>query len=306
MTEKQTMVLLRYERYLKTKGYESYLRYVWSVEDFFDYLAMINCEYDGVNIKMADDYRSYLVTEDNLARGTVNNKLNRVRNFYRFLVKKDYVFKNPFKTIKNIKTGFSLPKSILSVEDMGKLLDNFAIHRDYDLMLKSVAELLYGSGLRISEAARLCLEDIDFENCSFWITQSKNQGKRKKVLCNHHSLNVLKQYLKYTRPKLLNPIELKTGFIYPQINVASFALALNDKLKRECQRQGLKVITSHGFRHSVATHLLRSGAGIREVQAFLGHANITNTEIYTHVVKDDLKKVINQHHPRQLEVKDEV
>jgi site-specific recombinase XerD len=186
---------------------------------------------------------------------------------------------------------------------MGKLLDNFSIKSDHDLMLKSTAEIMYGSGIRINEAVSLKLESIDFEKQAITIIQSKTNSKVKerKVITNEAALNTLKEYLRYSRTKLLKDDELKENYIYPQVKVASFVVSLNHKLKNECKRLGLKVITSHGFRHSVATHILRSGAGIKEVQEFLGHKRITNTEIYTHILKDDLKKVVEKFHPRSEE-----
>jgi integrase/recombinase XerD len=302
MTEKQESILNEYKSHIELKGFkvESVYRYILSIKEYFEYLQLNNIEYDKVSLKHAEDYRTYLVTTKTVSRGSINNALNRVRSFYRFLVLKSYCFKNPFSQLKGLFVGLSIPKNILAVSDMGKLLDNFSIKSDHDLMLKSIAEIMYGSGIRINEAVTLKLESIDFDKKTITITQSKSKEtiKQRKVITNENAINVLKEYLKFSRKKLLKENELSEGFIYPQVKTGSFAVSLNHKLKNECERLRLKVITSHGFRHSVATHILRSGAGIKEVQEFLGHKKITNTEIYTHVLKDDLKKIVQKFHPR--------
>jgi integrase/recombinase XerD len=300
MKEKRESIIQRYKDYLKLKNYteESIYRYILNLEDYFKYLDLVNTEYDRATFKIAEDYRGYLVADKKISRGTINNRLNRVRCFYRFLVLKEEMAKNPFKDVKSLRMGFILPKSILSVSDMGMLLDNFSIKNEHDLLLKSVAEIMYGSGLRINEAVRLKDSNIDYEKESIIINESKTGNGERKVITNRNALNVLKMYLRHSREKVMNQKEMEEGYIYPQVKVGSYVVSLNRKLKAECERLGLKVITSHGFRHSVATHIFKSGAGIKEVQEFLGHKKIGNTEIYTHVLKDDLKKVINKYHPR--------
>ncbi|MBN2546068.1 MAG: tyrosine-type recombinase/integrase [Spirochaetes bacterium] len=300
MTEKEVNILNEFNKYMSLKGYvpESVYRYISTLKEYFEYLSLINTCYDKVNLKIALDYRGYLVNEKNISRATVNNRLNRIRCFYRFLVLNSHIYKNPFGFVKGLRLGNNIPKNILSVDDMGKLLDNFSIKSDHDLMLKSIAEVMYGSGLRINEVVRLKLDDVDYEKLTITIVQSKSDGKQRKVITNSNALKVLNEYMKYSRGKLLTGSEIEQGFIYPQVKASSFVVSLNRKLKNECERMGLKVITSHGFRHSIATHVFKSGAGIKEVQEFLGHKKITNTEIYTHVLKDELKNVVNKYHPR--------
>ena len=302
MTDKQNAILTEYKTHLELKGFkeESVYRYILSIKEYFEYLELNNLDYDKITLNHAEDYRTYLVTTKTVSRGSINNILNRARSFYRFLVLKSYSFKNPFAQLKGLFVGLYIPKNILAVSDMGKLLDNFSIKSDHDLMLKSIAEIMYGSGIRINEAVTLKLDAIDFEKHTITITQSKTKAKirQRKVITNEAALKALKEYLKFSRVKLLKDHELADRYIYPQVKVDSFVVSLNRKLKKECERLSLKVITSHGFRHSIATHVFKSGAGIREVQEFLGHKKITSTEIYTHVLKDELKKVVETCHPR--------
>jgi len=303
MTAKQENILKEYRRYLELKSIKTANQYISSVKEYFNYLnENVEKEFDEISRSIGDDYRTYLVTAEVVfSRLTINNKLNRLNSFYHFLLKKRYIYSNPFYKLDRLKTGKTIPKNILSVNDMARLLDNFSILKPDDIMLKSIIEILYGSGLRISEVVNLKLKDIDFESGYLYITEGKNNGKRRKVVAGEVSLKSLKQYLRY-----LNESCISYGdFVYPRKCSTTIMCQLNAKLRRECKRLNLKTITTHSFRHSVATHILRKGANIREVQEFLGHKRITTTEIYTRVVKEDLKNVIGKYHPRELEEQDE-
>jgi integrase/recombinase XerD len=165
-------------------------------------------------------------------------------------------------------------------------------------MMKSIIELLYGSSLRISEAEGLKLDDISFDTGSILVTDFKNDGRQWKAPASEASLRYLKVYLKQAREVLLTDEELAADYLYPQKGKTAIRCMLNNKLKRECRRLGLKPITTHSFRHSSATHMLRSGAGIRQVQCMLGHSRINTTQRYTRVIKEDLKTVMDRFHPR--------
>lgn len=297
-SEKQ--ILADFKRYLKLKSIRTSNYYIVSVVEFFTFLHDKGIRYNEVNTGIGDEYRAYLLTKERaISRGTINNKINRLRTFYEFLTIKRLIHANPFKQTGSLHTGKTIPKHILSVEDMGRLLDNFGIQRFNDIMMKSIIEFLYGSSMRISEAAALKIADIDFEGGFILVTNFKEDGKKWRSPATEVSLRVVKSYMNKARYTLLTPAELKAGYLYPQKKEPTIRCMLNAKLKRECRRLGLKTITSHSFRHSSATHMLRSGAGLREVQALLGHERIRSTERYTRVVKEDLKKVVKTCHPRE-------
>lgn len=292
-------IIIEFTRYLKLKSISTYKSYIKDLKDFFQFKG--DLFYYQADIKLCEEYRAYLLTGDkNLSKGTINNKITRVKSFYEFLFRKKIIYENPFNYLPGLKTGKSIPKNILSIDDMGKLLDSFSLRNHNDIMMKSLIEFLYGSSMRISEVCALKLDDVDFESGIIIVTDFKNDARQWKCPATEVSLKVLKKYLKTSRDKLISPEDKKNGYIYPQKSKTAIRCMLNAKLARECRRLGLKKITSHSFRHSSATHMLISGAGIRQVQAMLGHDKITSTERYTRIVKEDLKLVIENCHPREI------
>jgi site-specific recombinase XerD len=299
-------ILNDYRRYLHLKDISSYEDYISSIKEYLSFLAATGIKYTEVNAFTGDEYRAYLLTgEQNLSRGTINNKLNRLRSFYRFLFKKRIIPANPFSHLECLRTGTTISKNILSVEDMGKLLDGFSIMSLSDWMLKSVLEFLYGSSMRISEAEALKLSDIDFDTGMIIVTNFKDHGRKWKCPATEVALRTARKYMKTAREKLLKTADLENGYLYPRHKgKTSIRCMLNAKLKSECRRLGLKPVTSHAFRHSSATHMLKAGAGIREVQMMLGHRKITSTQTYLRIVKEDLKTVLSTYHPRERLARD--
>jgi site-specific recombinase XerD len=298
----ETELLADFERYLTLRGVRTHMRYVKYVKDFLSYVHELGLDAIRARPETIDEYRALLLTGNKgNARGTINNRLNRIKGFYRFLLKKRIVASSPFDAYyRGLKRGTIIPKNILGVEEVGKLLDNFAVKTDIDLMAKSMIELLYGSALRISEVGALRLGDIDFERCVICITDKKGGGDRRKLPASEASMKTVETYIRHSRAKLTSEEEREGGYLYPQRKDGANKVMLNAKLRKECARLGLKKITTHCFRHSAATHMLRAGAGLREIQAFLGHSRIATTEIYTHVVKEDLKNVVAKFHPREI------
>jgi site-specific recombinase XerD len=295
-------LLADFERYLKLRSIKTYERSLKYVKDFLAYALDFGIDAKGVRSQTVEEYRVLLLTrKEGCARGTINNRLNRIKSFYRFLVKKGIVACSPFDAYyRGLKRGMIIPKNILGVEEMGKLLDNFAVKTDIDVMAKSMVELLYGSALRVSDVGPLREEDIDFERNTVFITDAK-EGVRRKLPATEVSMKTLKAYIARSRDRLTSERERSERYIYPQRKEGANKTMLNMKLKKECARLGLKVVSTHCFRHSAATHMLRAGAGLRAIQAFLGHIRIATTEMYTHVVKEDLKAMVAKYHPRERE-----
>ncbi len=292
-------LLEEYEKSLKVREVRSYQSYLVTVKEFL--LFVIEEQQDPLYLPLeyGDEYRSYLLhKEPPLSRNTINNKLNKVKNFYHHLLKRGRILFDPFEDTKGLKGGVCLPKNILSVDDVGILLSEFAIRTETDWLYLVLSELLYGSALRISEVVSLKLSDIDYSTRMLDIWDYKNQ-KARNVPASEVALRRLKYYCTHFRTNILTEKDIADGYLFPQKGFTTHRGHLNRKLKDECRRLGLPLITSHSFRHCAATHMLKKGAGIREVQAFLGHRKISSTQIYTRIITEDLKELVTTYHPRE-------
>lgn len=285
-------LLQRFSLYLELKGVRSHYEFIPEIKAFFKYLNDLDIDILRVTIKHFEDYRNFLL-DNKLCHSTINNKINKLRSFYSFLEKKEYIFISPLRDFKGLKQSKTLPKNILTLEEMEKLLNNLPQRTVNDFMLIAIIEVLYGSAIRISEADILKVSDVNYLDGTITITEVKKGGTRRVVPATSASLRAIDSYLDASN-------RYKEEYVFPQGEKTTLRGFINRRLKEECNKNGLKILTSHSFRHSAATSMLRAGAGIREVQAFLGHESILSTEKYTRVLKEDLKKVVSEHHPREI------
>ena len=191
-------ILKAFVKHLHVKNITSYDRYYKYVKSFLEYLTSLDIDYTTMKPHVIDDYRAFLLSQNaGCARGTVNNRLTRIKSFYQFLIKKQIIVYNPFAQYKGLRRGTIIPKNILSIEDMGKLLDNFSARTDLDVMMYSMVELLYGSSLRISEVSNIKMEDIDFDGGYVYIINFKNNEERLRFPLSEVSIKAIKKYIKY-------------------------------------------------------------------------------------------------------------
>jgi site-specific recombinase XerD len=292
-------VLSGFTKYLCAKGIKTLGAYLSSVRDASKYALERGSDLVQLDSWALEEYRAILM--DKLKRPSVNNRMNRIKCFFRYALREGLTAVNPFETYKGLETGRSLPRNILSVPQMGELLDGFPMLTDADILTRTLAELMYGAALRISEAGALKLEDVLWEREALMITQLKSNNGRRMVYVGSAGLNVLCQYLGTSWTAVVDESSRSLGFIFPQGCESRLHCLVNARLKVACVKKGLPVLTSHSFRHSCATHMLSAGAGIRQIQAMLGHKKISSTQCYTHVLKEDLKRVIEQFHPREAQ-----
>lgn len=287
----KNLLLDRFEKYLKLKGIRSYKDYIRQIEEFFIYLDSRDIDFYTFNINQGERYINHLL-DKKICLSTINNKLNKVKAFYSFLDKKEFILSNRILELKGLKQSKTIPKNILETEDMGKLLNNLTCSKEKDYMLVAIIELLYGSAIRISEVVGLKCDDINYREGTIVITEEKKGGTRRVVPATDKSLNSVYNYLKISN-------RFDKEYVFPRQSKTTIRAFVNRRLKLECAKHGFNDLTTHSFRHSAATSMLRSGAGIREVQAFLGHESILSTEKYTRVIKEDLKRVVRECHPRE-------
>ena len=247
-------------------------------------------------------------TEPNTAHGRYFTYLTAASSFLDFLSVRSLVYSNPFKEIRFIKSEKTLPPVILKEKQMSMLLLYFAEYwKRTNLKSKIKAyrmhvltELLYSTGLRITEAANLRISDIDFDSATIRVREGKG-GYSRIVVLNDYVRDVLSLYVNEIRdliqsswhdPKLL----FGTGW-------ERFGKWANETLREATEELSLPPVTCHGFRHALGFHLLRSGCPLRSIQSILGHKRIKNTEIYTKVEKEDLKKGSGPVSSKTVEVK---
>lgn len=249
------------------------------------------------------DIKQYIVfmQKFNYSKTTTSRKIASLRTFFNYLYREKITDLNPVKGIHSPKKTKSLPK-FLTEEETEKILNGIKCDTPPRYRNKVILELLYCSGMRISELSGLNFSDLNIENNE--IRVFGKGSKERIVLISERVKNYLKTYIKSVRP-LLNtdgpqkseinedsPLFInKTGFrLQPQ----SIRVAIKDTVE---MLNIPKNVTPHVFRHSFATKLLNHGADLRVVQELLGHASISNTQIYTHVTTERLKQAYNESHP---------
>lgn len=224
---------------------------------------------------------------------TVARRLAALRSFYRFLTREGRVPADPTEDVAAPKRGERLPK-VLSVEEVVRLLEQPDPSTPEGLRDRAALELLYSSGLRVSELVGLDVGDVDLEA---ELVRVVGKGNRERVVpLGTHAVRALETYLKLGRPHLARSAgPLFVGRAGRRLS-RQWVWAL---LRRYARAAGItRRVTPHVLRHSFATHLLEGGADLRSVQELLGHANIATTQVYTHLSRPHLREVFDRSHPR--------
>ena len=238
-------------------------------------------------------YISYLFSQ-NLKSTSVNRKISSLKTFFNFLLKKKLIDVNPFADQIMPKKPISLPKSI-SEDDVVKLLDAPKPDSLIGLRDKAMLELLYASGVRISELVNIKFSDLDLERN---IIKVFGKGSKERLVpFGEDAAQCISAYID-ERKKNKDIASIKYIFLNNRGSKIS-RHAFWHRLKEYCLEIGLKRdISPHTLRHAFATHLLNRGADLRSVQVLLGHSDLSTTQIYTHIAKQRLSELVKKHHPR--------
>ena len=288
------------------------------IEDFIDYLVLerklsINTkesyqfdlkefnkyfkDYKINNLNEQDllEYLKYLKEEKILNERSIERHLTTIRSFYKYLMKNKIIDNDITVNIDNLKLGKYLPNT-LTTEEIDLLMD-FPLNTPFDFRTKAMLELMYGSGLRVSELVNLTLSDIDLYNCTILIHGKGN--KERIVPLGEYAKSYLEKYLEI-RSEL---IKKKNGY-YNELFLNNHGKPItrngfNFLLNRLLKDKGInKNITPHTLRHSFATHMLDNGADLRTIQELLGHSDVVTTRIYTHVSKKQIQKNYDKYQTR--------
>ena len=273
------------------KGYTENTRisYQFELEKFAIFLIkkQLNLNLDSRHIE------EYIHTLQGESTKSISHNISCLRSFYKFLLINHYVKENPLEEIPIPKQPKKLPK-VLSIEEIDKLLD-ISIKDAFSARNKAILELMYASGLRVSEIVNLKVGDIDFEMS---IVRTMGKGSKERIVpIGDYALNALYMYLYHYRGELL----IKGWNDYLFINNHGTGLTRQAVFKMiQTLAKEKKIQTSfspHTLRHSFATHLLQNGANLREIQEMLGHSSLSTTQIYTHVSNERLKADYKTFHP---------
>lgn len=282
---------LRVERGLAANTVEAYGR---DVRGFLDFLADRRMGPEEVGHRELLQYLQELYQR--LSPRSVARKTVSVRAFYRYLILDGYLNNDPTETLEAPRTLQSLPK-YLSQEEVERLLQLPDVTTPHGLRDRTMLEVLYASGLRVSELVRLRLENVNFEVGFVRIVGKGN--KERIVPLGETARDWIRRYLTEAYPKFQPKAAGSRALFLSQkggsMSRQNFWMIV-EKLGR---RMGLnRRLSPHVLRHSFATHLLENGADLRAVQMMLGHADISTTQIYTHVTRERMKKIYDQLHPR--------
>ncbi len=230
-----------------------------------------------------------------LSPASVNRKLAAIRGFYRYLLREARVEENPLARVETARTWMRLPGA-LSRDEMESLLAQPAEASPSGIRDRAILELLYATGIRVSELATLTLNRLN-RQMGFLVAVGKGR-KERIVPVGQSALGWLGRYIEQARPVFLKK-KTSNALFLNRSGEGFTRQGLWKLIKKYAKMAGLeRKVHPHTFRHSFATHLLEGGADLRSVQIMLGHADISTTQIYTHVSRERLKEVHKRFHPR--------
>jgi integrase/recombinase XerD len=296
-SNKQLKLLQDFQEYLSVeKGLSenSIYSYRYDLNKFANYLE--KSQIDILEVQ-SQDIAKFLAEEKGrkISSKTLAREVVAIRQFYKYLREEHRLSHNPTDKIGTPEVMRALP-DYLTIDEIEELFNSIRTDNIYELRDKCIFELLYSSGLRISEACNLKLSDLDMN--SMMLTVEGKGGRERLVPFGEKALNILKEYLTKSRPEILKSRQCEYLFVSKKgsyINRKSVWRLLNLYLKRTTIK---KKVTPHTLRHSFATHLIENHADLKAVQELLGHIDISTTQIYTHMANKTLKEVHKKHHPR--------
>jgi integrase/recombinase XerD len=299
----------RFIRYLKKeRGYSK-----WTVTSYKDGLDFFLSWCRVLELSLAvqitkdvlENYRLYILgyrksSGEKLCTATINTRISRLRSFFSWLNKKNYILYNPAESLKLLKKERRLPRYILTKDEADIVMRAPNIDRPLGIRDRAILEVFYSTGIRKSELLNLKVYHIDFNKQTVIVRKGK-YSKDRIIPIGGRALYWVKKYLDFVRPSLIKTIDENHLFL------DSYGRAINRNLLgalvfNYIKNAGIgKKGACHIFRHSMATHMLEGGADVRYVQQMLGHAHIETTQIYTHVSIGKLKEVHERTMPSKVE-----
>jgi integrase/recombinase XerD len=265
------------------KAYEA------DISSFFQWLDNEDLKYKNLQEDHINQYISFLF-QRKMRSSSVNRKISSIKSFYIFLVKRNFVKNSPLNDLFTPKQEKYLPES-MSEAEVDKLLNSPDVSNKIENRDKAMIEMLYATGMRISELVNLKITDVDMKRC---VVKVFGKGSKERLVpFGETALDSLRSYLNEREQSSSKEIFLSNR------GKKMTRVAFWQRVKVYLIRENLKnSISPHTLRHAFATHLLNRGADLRSVQLLLGHSDLSTTQIYTHIAKQRLSDVLKKHHPR--------
>ena len=292
--EKEINNFIEYLKYQRNYSDFTCNNYKKDLNEYNSFILSNKINYKNMDYNEAKEYVIYL-NKKNDAKSTISRKLSSLRTFYKYLVLNNKVESNPFLLVSSPKKEKRIPKFI-NYNNMEEILNVPNIKTKEGQRERVILEVLYASGVRVSELVNIKLKDIDFSNKNILIFGKGS--KERLVSFGDYALEYINLYLKEGRNLLLDGVQsdyLIVGKKSEKLTTRRVEQIVDDIIKRTSIKLN---ITPHMFRHTFATHLLDNGCDLLVVQELLGHASLSSTEIYTHVSNEHLREVYLKCHPR--------
>jgi len=284
---------LQFEKRVSLNTLRSY------TNDLNQFILFVNTYFELIQIEKADEIviRAWVVSlmEKDLSSISVNRKISTLKTFYKYLLRENVILSNPMDKVISPKMIKKLP---LFVEEnqVNRLLDDFYFGNDFSgVRDRTIIEMFYNTGIRLSELIGLELNDVDLRSCTIKVLGKRN---KERILPLHLTfIKSLKEYLSLKEQKFIN-IENNYFFLTDKGN------KMYEKFVYNIVHKYLNIVTTiekkspHILRHTFATHMLNNGADLNAIKELLGHSSLAATQIYTHNTFEKLKTIYKQAHPR--------
>ncbi len=286
MIERYVDKFVRYLEIERNYSAHTVLNYKLDLADFAKFLGAVPIE--NVDYLLLRKYLAVL-KEKKLGNRSVGRHLSSLRSFFKFLMREGFIKSNPIASVSSPKLDKHLPL-FLTEEEVVKLIEFPASASVLSLRDRAMLETFYSTGMRISELVGLNLEDVDFIS---GVVKVLGKGKKERIVpIGDKAISVIRSYLDKRKQQTSALFLNKSG---RRLTTRGVRGIVDKYMHTAGLRQG---VSPHTLRHSFATHMLNRGADLRCVQELLGHANLSTTQIYTHLTTDRLKNVYDKAHPR--------
>jgi integrase/recombinase XerD len=288
------LIFLRLEKALSKNSQDAYLR---DIRKLFNYLALKHPGMTPPDCSI-EELRGFTEWISTLGLSAVSQAriISGLRSFYRFLLMEKVIDSNPASLLEAPKTKRKLP-DVLTAGEITKIIDSIDLSTDSGFRNKTIIELLYGCGLRVSELINLLISNINLKHD--YIRIIGKGDKERLVPLGFHAHKALESYLRHYRKGSHPATGYEDHLFLNRFGKAISRITVFQIIKSCVKEAGIrKTVSPHTFRHSYATHLVEGGADLRAVQELLGHESILTTEIYTHLNREYLVDTIKKFHPR--------